>query len=200
MDFNSTINFEAIATLLAAAIALVVYWLHRKDEKKKAAIILLSEIREAEQSIKEIQNTNTVSDFTTVLSENHWKGYQYLFATSLDSDEIELVSSFYKSCEVIEKQLSLIKGYLPLSMEQKARVSQEKLIELADRSANINDFNSEKNRILDKSFWPNQDWFEPHAPKTKLINYINNVQFVVSSTAGVKLKKIANAPWYKIFI
>jgi len=200
MDFNFTINFEAIATTLAATIALVVYWLHRKDEKKKAAIILLSEIRDAEQFIKEIQNTNTVSDFTSVLSENHWKGYQYLFATSLDSDEIELVSSFYKSCEVIEKQLSLIKGYLPLSMEQKVRISQEKLIELADRTTSVDEFNTEKARILDKSFWPNQDWFEPLAPKTKLINYINNVQFIISSSAGTKLKKIANAPWYRIFI
>lgn len=200
MTFDLTVSFEAIATVVAAIVALIVYWLHRKDEKKKAAIILLSEIRDAEQAIREIQNTSTVSDFTSVLSENHWKEYQYLFAISLDSDEIELISSFYKSCEVIEKQLDLIKGYLPLSMEQKVRVTQEKLIELSDRTTGIAEFNNEKDRILNKSFWPNQDWFEPNAPKTKLINYIGSVQFVISSSTGIRLKKIANAVWWRLFI
>ncbi len=200
MNFDPTINFEAIATVLAAIVALVVYCLHRKDEKKKASIILLSEIRDAEQAIKDLQITNTVSDFTSVLNENHWKGYQYLFATSLDSDEVELVKNFYKSCEVIEKQLSLIKGYLPLTLQHKALISQEKLIELADRTSTVDEFNIEKTRILDRTFWPNQEIFTPYGPQTKLFSYINKVQFVISSSAGTKLKKIANAPWYRIFI
>ncbi|MHB8913449.1 MAG: hypothetical protein ACYC4I_00330 [Minisyncoccota bacterium] len=200
MHFDPKITTDSIATLIAALIALVVYWLHQKDEKRKAAIILLSEIKDAEESIREIQRSNTVSDYTSVLSENHWKEYQYLFATSLDGDEIELVSRFYRSCGVIEEQLRLIKGYLPLAKEQKVRLTQDKLIDLADRTKNKSDFDLEKKRVLDESFWPNEEWFAPHTPKTKLFGYTGSVQFVISSNAGTRLKKIVNAPWWKLFI
>ena len=200
MHFDLTISFEGIATLLAGTVALLVYSLHRKDEKKKAAIILLSEIREAEHSVGEIQRSGTVSDYTSVMSEDHWKEYQYLFATSLDADEIDLINSFYKSCKVIQDQLALIKSYLPLSMEEKVRATQKLLIELADRTKDKSEFDNEKSRILDKAFWVNTDWFEPSAPKTKLISYINGVQFIIQTNAGTKLKKIANAPYWKLFI
>ena len=200
MNFNLTITPDTIATLLAAIVALLVYWLHRKDEKKKAAIILLSEIRDAEHSIGEVQRTGLVSDYTSILSGNHWKEYQYLFATTLDPDEIDLISNFYKSCEVIEQQVSLIKNYLPMATEHKVRLTQEKLLELADHFPNKVDFDTEKDRILDKSFWPNEAWFDPNAPKLKLVNYINGVQVVISSNAGSKLKRIAKSAWWKLFI
>ncbi len=200
MSIDFKISLDAVATLLAAFIALVVYWLHKKDEKKKAAIILLSEIKEAERSIKEIQRSGGVSDFTSVLSENHWNEYQYLFATTLDSDEIDLVSAFYRSCTTIEEQITLSKNYLPIAMEQKARLSQDKIIELADRATNKAEFLSEKKRILEEAYWPDEVHFEPYTPKKKLISYISTVEFVISSGAGEKLKSIAKASWWKIFI
>ena len=200
MTFDMTITFGSIATLVAGLIALLAYWLHRKDEKQKAASVLLLEIRQSEQAINQIRQSKGVSDFTSVLSKNHWKEYAHLFAKTFDQDEMELVNNFYTSCEVIEEQIKLMRSHLPVAMEEKTRVTEQKLIELADRCEDKEKFENEKIRILEGLYFPNKTFFEAYAPKDKLLEYINGVEKVSTTSAAQKLKNIGNAPWFKIFV
>lgn len=184
--------FTGVITLITGAVALVIYYLHKKDEKQKAAKIVLMEIREAESSIKELKKNGVVTtDFSTILPFNSWVKYNHLFVYQLDRDELDLINNFYTSCSIAEKEIQRLNSYLPLAMEQKARDLQLKLVELADKHKNNKlDYEKQKRSILEIVHGEDY-WFLPNAPKQKLISYIQNISHVSTSTAGNKLKKVA---------
>jgi len=156
----------------------------------------LSEIRTAESEIKNIKQNNKISDYTTVLPTNSWESYKHLFIKIFDVDEFRLVDYFYVSCELAEKQINLYKNYETIATQEKIKEIQHKLLELADKYRegekieNNEDYKEHKNQILE-IFHNEAYWFQPHTSLRKTIGYIENIEFILSSSAGIKFKKKA---------
>lgn len=200
MTFDFKITIDALVTFVTGLSALLVYFLHKKDEKQKAAIIILSEIRSAESMINQIKTGMNISDVTSVMNEGHWKEYQHYFATSLDRDDIELLSNFYSSCFVIEQQINFVQSSLNVAMVEKMRITQEKLADFAEEAESGIDFKKMRDKTLQDLYWPNSDFFLPSVPQQKTLAFAHQIQFVSIAAAGQKLKKIAYASRWKIFI
>ena len=181
-------GFSGSATIIAGLVAIVVYWLHKRDEKINAARIILSEIRNAEQQISKIKNDGIVSDFSSILPFNSWQKYAHLFVKIFDRDELDLVNNFYIASTLSEVEINRLKSFLPLAMEEKAKVLQQRLIDFAKEGSEK--YEENKKALQDIAHKENY-WFLPNAPKDKLLHYLSNIQFVTSTTAGKKLKDIA---------
>lgn len=190
------VTTESLATIIAGLFAFIVYLWHRRDEKRNAAIILLAEIRFAENAINQIRTTSTISDLVSVMDGGHWKEYQHLFATSLDRDDIELINNFYATCNAIEERIKFLRGCLTQSMTEKIRLTQEKILDLADKAIDANSFTSEQKRVFDL-FWTDRNWFEPSAPKNTVLDLVRQVQPITTTTTGRKLKRIAVHSFFK---
>lgn len=187
--------FSGIITLLAGSVAIVVYILHKRDEKMKAARIIIMEIRNAEQQITEIKNNEVISDFTSILPLNSWNKYNYLFVKELDRDDLDFINNFYRACSLAEEETQRLKSFLPITMTEKARVIQYKLLELSEKYKDDEDnenYSKHKEAIL-KRFHKEDYWFLPSLPKEKLVKYLQNIQYVSTSYCGEKFKKIAKS-------
>jgi hypothetical protein len=180
--------FSGVATIVAGLVAIVVYWMHKRDEKINAARIVLSEIRNAEQQISKIKNDGVVSDFSSILSFNSWQKYAHLFVKILDRDELDLVNNFYIASTLAEIEINRLKSFLPLAMEEKAKEIQKQLINFAKEGKDK--YETTKKDVLE-IIHKEDYWFLPNTPKDKLLHYLSNIQIITPTTAGQKLKKIA---------
>jgi len=195
--FNSNF-FTGLATLITGGFVIWVYKAQKKQEKKDTATILLMEIRNAEEAIRQIKNT-TIFIPISILPANSWVKFNHLFVKDLDQDELDIVNNFYNQCYLAETEKRRLSSFLPIAMEEKSKTIYSKLLFLAEKysenSAEVNlkkdsDYTKEKTKLLD-TYYGDEEWFLPKNPQNNLLKYINNIEFVTTNTAGVKLKKIA---------
>lgn len=190
--------FSGFATFLSVLAIIWVYKSQKRDKKMEGARVLLAEIRNAENGLDEIKKTGVISDLTFVLPSNSWEKSQHLFIKDFDQDELRLMNTFYYTCASLEKQIQRIKSYLPLSNEEKVKLVQQKLLELAEKYKNStnnfdrnSDYQKEKRQVLDNLFYQEADWFVPKAPTNSLASEISLIRYISTSSCDVKLKRIA---------
>ncbi len=188
--------FGGFATILTGFIAWRIYVATKKSHKVDAARILLSEIRNAEESIDGIKKNKVINDYTSVLPNNSWHMYKHLFVKDFDTDEINLIGSFFLGCSLSEKQVNIFKDFELLAKEEDIKIIQHKLLELADKyrdggeKEQNQEYQEHKNAIL-KIFHNETYWFQPHAPKNKVVEYISTIEPIINTNVGQKLKQIA---------
>ena len=91
-----------------------------------------------------------------------------------------------------------MKNYLPLSQDEKIKMTQHKLLDLAEKHKNDSknfekdsDYSKERERILNDLFFKEVEFFIPNVSLDRVIGYTNNIRFVTTSSCGAKLKRIA---------
>jgi hypothetical protein len=175
------------------------WWIYRQTkagQKTDAAIILLSEIKNAESTVDNIKQNKVINDYTSILPSNSWYKYKHLFVKDFDTDEIKLLDFFFLNCSLSEEQIKIFKNYESLAKEEEVKIIQHKLLELADKhkdggkiELNIG-YQQHKNLILE-IFHNETYWFQPNASKNKVVEYISTIKPIINTSVGVKLKKIA---------
>lgn len=182
----------AIATFLSVLAVIGVYYWQLKKEKRDAARILLMEIRNAEKSITDIKNIKGVAETTFVMPVNSWFKFQHHFVADLDSDELVLVNDFYNLCALIQKEVDILKSLLPISNEAKIKLTQEKLLELAEKySSDKKEYEKHKKAILTDCFFLEKEWYVPSLPEYRILQHIPNIRYITTSSCGEKMKRIA---------
>lgn len=188
--------FMGLATIFTGIIAGLIYWRTKRSQKRDATHIIISEIRNAELSIKRIKETKIINDYTSILPINSWSTYKHLFVKDFDMDEFRSIDSFYLNCVLSEKQVGIYNNFNTVSSEEKSKIIQHKLLELAEKykdggnATSNKDYIAHKNKILD-IFHTESYWYEAYAPKNKVIEYINSIEFILNSRVGEKLVKIS---------
>lgn len=108
-----------------------------KQKKKDIARLLLVEIRFAERSLEELAHklTNYVyGEYPSVLPHNSWNKSKSLFGSVFDQDELDMMQTFYATCEEIEEFIQKEREVYWHNAESRAAVLQDKLAEAVMRS------------------------------------------------------------------
>jgi hypothetical protein len=180
---------NALVTLIVGLLALVVYWLTKRSERKSAAIIIVLDIRHAEQVIVSLVERQAVDkSLKPILHENNWAKYKHLFASSFSYDDIEKLNRFFDSCVEIAEARRRMQEVFFAAVNAKAVLLQEKILDITDldtpagqeaRIKVIAKFNSEAYA------------FDPQAPKDTVILNLQLMGRPSNAIVFEKLKKIA---------
>ncbi len=192
--FNSQL-LSSIILLFTGLFVFIIYRMQKYGEKRDAAIIVINEIRNAEQAIVNIKNTKRIGELSIILPNNSWKNKKHLFVKDLDLDEYNLVNEFYNKCDMAEGYRILYYKILNESVIAKSNEMQVALIRLMEEilknSEAAHEYEVKKEKLVKMA--NAETWlFEPNRPVSNLIEYIDNIIMVTTSSAGLKIKKIGH--------
>lgn len=196
MEFFNSNFFVGLATIITGGVVIFLYWRQKRSFKINAAKTILIEIRAAEElipRIKELVEKQTVIDLPSILSTNNWRIYSHLFVADFDQDELRLLNSFYTQAESIEEFVKRNNNFFWITTEERARVYQQKLGQIILDS--INDVTEDgvpakRQKLLDL-YNVNSVEYTPSKPFLSIKENIDNMQFITTSSCGLKLKKLA---------
>lgn len=201
MNFLYSTFFQTLVIFFTAFFVIVVYFLSKRNEKREAAIILLDEIRSAENAVDEIRRNKTINELNAIMPVNSWVKHKHLFANELNQDEFALVSQFYNRCEYAEKYRCLLYDLLNESVLEKAKHLQVKLIDLmADDALNSTSLYQARKKFLIE-LADDEEWlFSAGRPVTNILDYIANIQFVTPTSSGEQLRKSSSVGLLQRFL
>lgn len=104
VSFVNSEIFVAIVTLVVGFVAIFLYIRQRRDHKSDAALLVLQEIRFAEQVIRNA-NSSTPPNYRLydrLLPTNNWNNNIHLFLNDLEETELDLISRFYSRAAYID--------------------------------------------------------------------------------------------------
>lgn len=189
--------FGGFATLLSVSVVIAIYLFQKWDRKMQTAQILLMEIRNAENAINEIKkNIKQRSSepgylIRFVLPVNSWINHQHLFVEDFDEDEFKKINEFYNICSVIEKYIQHAKTTWIVTVDEKVKLAQSKILQLADKHQdNRQGYVDEAKKIFD-IFFPVDDGFVPNLGVYILETLVPSVPNIMTSSCGAKLKQLA---------
>lgn len=205
-SFLNTNFFFASITFIVGSLAFYIYTQQKRDEKTNAAISIVTEIRNAENKIDIIVNelnSESSTDLPSVLPVNSWKKYSHLFVKDFDSDELQLVNSFYSSCEVIEDFINRQNNFFWVTTEERAKTAQRMLAQIHDdfqkdyldegdsHGAAQRKFDARKVGLT--QFYSNENYsYTPQKTLNVVKFQTQSFQKITSTVCGEKLKRMAN--------
>lgn len=192
LDFNV---LQPITTLVTGLFVLFVYMMQKTNEKQKVSRLLLSEIFLAEKTIAELSSQGKqiqIRDFFFLMPNNSWQSYSYMFMKEFSTSEIEFITEFYNKCSYLERETQRLLNYLNIAMEEKARITQSKLVELAGKYGdNPETYTQQKEKMLWDPYYKEEDWFIPDVNKHRIIAILSTIRPISSTSIIHKLQKIA---------
>lgn len=192
--FNSNF-FVGLATILTVFGAIWIYKRQKNTEKQQIAALLVNDIRNAEEAIQSLKTRPQGNELPEIiiLPQNSWNRYSHLFTKDLDPDQIDSINRFYFDAEranyivthgnTLDLFLSNIK-YRTLAAHQKVLDIVEKTP--TKRLANAMKQFSDKFYSKDSLFH-----YSPIGFPNMLDSHLKNINFILESPAGIKLKQLA---------
>jgi hypothetical protein len=200
--FADSSFFFASITFLVGSLAFYVYSKQKADEKINAATTVLLEIRNAESKVDTIidkLDKNNAVDLPSILPVNSWRKCSHLFVKDFDLDDIQLLNTFYSSCEVIEDLVNRQNNFVWITTEERAKTVQRILAEihddfqkeyLLDHAAAQKKFDDRKKALGD--FYANETLsYAPDKILRGLKFQTQNLKRITSTPCGAKLKELA---------
>lgn len=167
--FNDNIG---LITLLVGCFAIYLYLKARKDRKRDAALLILQEIRYAEQRVRNYRSYGSYSFTEKLLPTNSWHANINLFIKDLQEIDIDIISKFYSSAAYLDEVIS------------EAADFQNKLI-LQPPTPIVGDVQT---RIASAQLG---------APAKELIEKISeSIEYIYNTPTINKLRLIAEKKWY----
>lgn len=178
---------NSIVTLLVGSIALIVYWLAKRNEKRNAATIIVMDIRHAESVVVSILEKGFVDkDTKDVLSENNWNKYKHLFASDFSQDDFVAFNRFFESCAEMSDAREKIRATFYSSLIAKAEMMQHKILNID----NLESVEGQKKKQQVINTLNNESYvFDPSEPKDRLIRHLQLMGRLSNTVAFEKLKR-----------
>ncbi len=187
--------FQTITILFVGIFVFIVYIIRVWDERSRAATILIMEIREIEGALKKlleaISSGNPYSS-SPIIKENSWEKYKFIFIKYLDQDEYALISEFYSTVCRIEEERSILIEQIITSFLTKCKALHEAVVSTAKEKCDISDeeFLTITEKIAKKVYLDTPK-FQSLAPQKLMSSLLQNIKYISTSTASLKIKKIA---------
>lgn len=197
--------YLAIVTFLVGLSAFYLYTKQQQDTKKEIANIIVSEIRFAEARISEYKRLGIRVSFfmEPILPNNTWSKHHHLYINDLDPiDEYPLLRDFYNKCTLLDRSLEMVSSSSQL--EQKADAMYKGLSHIAENisesiTAQLSRENLEQITSLYRiraetflgTFTKDGTAYNPDAPRQVSTAILQQIQPIMNTPAGEKLKRIA---------
>ncbi|MDP2669753.1 MAG: hypothetical protein Q8O99_01745 [bacterium] len=110
------------------------------------------EIEKAEKNLIPIKapiTTSNILERKFLLPESSRQKYKHLLARDFSTRELEIIDSFYETCQIIDSETIRYKRFYDQYQEEKAREIQRKIVELADRCENEEEYKLNLKKITD---------------------------------------------------
>ena len=180
---------NSLVTPLVGSIALIVYWLSKKNEKSSAATIIIMDIRHAENVVQSILEKDSIDISTKdVLLENNWSKYKYLFANDFSQDDFASFNRFFESCVEMSDARMRIREVFYTTINTKARLLQEKIFSIENLSTPEV---QESANLITKEINESFSFFDPIEPKTRIMKNLQKMGRLSNTTSFDKLKKFS---------
>ncbi|CDT34653.1 hypothetical protein VCR14J2_300173 [Vibrio coralliirubri] len=188
MDFGI---LNSVVTLLVGSVALVIYWLNKKNEKASAATIVVMDIRHAESVVQSILERNQI-DITTkdVLSENNWSKYKHLFANDFSQDDFAAFNRFFESCVEMSDARMRLREVFYTSINAKAQVLQERIHSIENLSSPEGQQLAEQ---IHHDVNNGHRVFDPNEPKDRIMRNLQMMGRLSNTSSFDKLKKYSGS-------
>ncbi len=111
MDFLNINFLNGMATILAAFIAIFLYYWERSKKKRDAAKIIVQEIRRAEDIINEYKEHSEYKFTKKIIATNSWAKNIHYFVMDLDQDELDKISNLYSTGEYLDSIIIKVSDY-----------------------------------------------------------------------------------------
>lgn len=226
--FNSNF-FIAIITLLVGGFAIVLYKKQKIDYKRDVALLVLQEIRYAEQQVRSSHDFSTNAEnfplSVKLLPTNNWYKNIHLFMGDFEQTQIDAISRFYSQIEYIDLVIERISDYKISIIEQEISDLSGKIIQKEDILPNrvhlqgiVNLLASQ--RILQQDEARQSDNYpqtasginNPQKQQSTTINILrrlkassilkevsSKVEFIDNTPIGENFRNIAGKKWFLFF-
>jgi hypothetical protein len=204
IDFLQSSLFSSlllgVVTLTVGFITYRVYKLQQKQLDRDAATIIYLQVRDSENRINELQRQVDqfgINNLTKpLITEDSWSLYKSRLIKYLDNEEISCLNEFFSRVVTAEEARKEYCTIFQASQDEKARVQQRKLSEIAwEVSTDKIDeqtSRSQINRFLD--FTNREGYvFLPEAPRNKASREFSNITLITPTSSGTKLKELSGA-------
>lgn len=191
VEFLESNTLTNIIQFIAAIVALLIYYLKIMHNRRDAAKIILLEIRRLQDLVDELRENGLTKESKPLNISNSWEKYKHIFVRKLDSDEFNLISDYYEKCEIIENSRKRIVNAFDASLDEKARVIQNKLAENILENKDSEDIISNMRQYFLGKYSKEDYTFPPSHPTRISEKIIFSMHDITTTTAGQKLKKYA---------
>ena len=200
MEYFFQYIFSGLATIITGTVAIIIYFIQKRNNKIQAARMLLTEIRTAEEQIEIIKEKITSGRIITdlpnsIFPTNNWKKYAHLFVSDFDQDDLKLMNSFYDYGEQIEDFSVRNNNYFWITTEERARVTVQMIAKFVDESFTESDkeyYIKNKKQLFTDGMDNHNTPYSPIKTLDGIKNLISRIQTITTSSTGTKLKKLAN--------
>lgn len=174
-------HLDPIVTALAGSIAVYIYYKSRKDNKRDAALLILQEIRYADQKVRNYRTYNSYNFTEKILPTNSWNKNINLFIRELTESELDLISKFFSSATYLDDVIKSIAD------------SRNTLWTQVDTPPTIA---TGSTPVAMGTGSLSED-----APARKLIEAISrDIESIYNTPAADKLRRISQKPFFRLFL
>lgn len=193
-DFFNSNFFVSLSTILTIGGAIYLYLKQKRENKQQIATLLVNDIRNAQSAVQVVRDSlgTQIIPEITVLPENNWKKYSYLFSKDLDQDETALLNKFFSDVERVSYVVTQANNMLLVTITDRDAAIQLANINIVANAKNIAQV--KKKLALFDGILSKQISTSPYIPSgfyTKLHNYLPGIPDILSTEVGRKLKIIA---------
>jgi len=165
-----------LITLLVGGFVIYLYLKGRKDNKRDAALLILQEIRYAEQRVRNYRSYGSYAFTEKLLPTNSWHTNINLFMKDLKETDIDMVSKFYSSAAHLDDVISTAARFRNEQVIQPKTPITGGVIQMTIASADL----------------------EP--PAKDLIEKISeSIEYIYNTPTIDKLRLISKKKWYELY-
>ncbi len=181
-----------ILTISTGFIAWKVYLSQVKSREREAIIVLLNEIRHAENSLKTITNSgfDVQNETVSILPTCSWDINYQIFTRYLSRDDFKLLSDFFNGCKAAQAELEQWRKYFVIAREEKGKAIQVELVKMASEFTNDEDYSKKKDKI-EKQTHNENFLFNFRKPEQYFAQYIRSIPQISGTTALASLNELS---------
>lgn len=168
-----------LITLVVGFVAIYLYLKQKKDHKRDAALLILQEVRYAEQSVRNYRTNKTYTFTEKILPTSSWHKNIHLFVKDLKETDIDLISKFYSNAAYLDGVIGILADF-----STKELLTPETPVDIKDEEGHAT-------RIATSDMG---------SGLKALVNALSeNVEFIYNTPAMTKLRLLSERKWYMPF-
>lgn len=188
-DYLNYLNLAINAVV--GGVALAVYLRNKHYEQQAAAMILMLDIRQAEQAVLFLQEKNVIDkNMKPVLHENNWAKYKHLFARKFTTDDLSVLNRFFDSCIEIAEARRRMNEVFYAAVLAKAELVQQEIFKIPELETPAGQ--ATRTQIIER-FNKDTFAFDPNDPKNTIRQHLGIMGRPSEAPVFAKLARIAGS-------